>query len=207
MPTDLPILVFGAGGHAKVVVDAILASGPAELVIVDDASRTAGRLLLGIPICVLSDSIGNCTRFHVAIGDNGTRQRKSAEIVVAGLRPFTVVHTEARVSPSATVGEGAFLAACCVLGPDVAVETGVVINHGAVVDHDCAVGEFAHVAPNVTLGGGVMVGRLTMVGAGATVLPGVRIGERCVVGAGAVVRRDVADGATVVGVPAREVRR
>jgi len=207
MPTDALILVFGAGGHAKVVVDAILSSGPAELMVVDDAPKVAGQLLLGIPIGVPSEAIGTCTRFHVAIGDNGTRQRKSAEIVGAGLRPFTVVHAEAKVSRSATVGAGAFLAASCVLGPEVALGTGVVINHGAVVDHDCSVGEFAHIAPNATLGGGVIVGRLSVVGAGATVLPGVRIGERCVIGAGAVVRRDVLDGTTVVGVPAREVSR
>lgn len=83
----------------------------------------------------------------------------------------------------------------------------MIVNHGAVVDHDCVVGEFAHVAPNATLGGGVSVGRLSMVGAGATVLPGTRIGRGCIIGAGAVVRRDVPDGATVVGVPAKAIDR
>jgi len=206
MSTEPPILVVGSGGHAKVVVDAIRSNGAASIVVIDDAPGAQGRMLLGVTVSAPASSTGHQGGFHVAIGDNDARMRKTAELLGA-LSPQAVVHARASVSPSSSIGAGAFLAAGCTLGPDCTVGAGVIVNHGAVVDHDCVVGEFAHVAPNATLGGGVSVGRLSMVGAGATVLPGTRIGRGCIIGAGAVVRRDVPDGATVVGVPAKAIDR
>ena len=206
MSTEPPILVIGSGGHAKVVVDAIRSNGPASIVVIDDAPGAQGRMLLGVPVSAPASATGHQGGFHVAIGDNDSRMRKTAELLGA-LSPRVVVHSRASVSSSSSIGAGAFLAAGCTLGPDCTIGAGVIVNHGAVVDHDCVVGEFAHVAPNATLGGGVSVGRLSMVGAGATVLPGTRIGQRCIIGAGAVVRRDVPDGTTVVGVPAKAIDR
>jgi len=92
------------------------------------------------------------------------------------------------------------------INADAHIGVGVIVNTGAVVEHDCVLGEFAHLAPNATLGGWVQVGDQAMVGLGAAVLPGVRIGARAVVGAGSVVLVDVPAGATVVGNPARVVR-
>jgi len=205
MLTDIHILVVGAGGHGAVVVDAIQSGGLALVAVLDDSPRSAGRTLLGLPVEVPASPVGRSGGFHVAIGDNVARLRKTAEFSGAGMSPVTVVHPRAVSSRSSSIASGAFLAAGCVLGPHCSVGAGAIVNHGAVLDHDCSVGEFSHVAPNATLGGGVQVGRRSLVGAGATVLPGVRIGEGCVVGAGAVVRRDVPDGMIVVGVPAKEI--
>jgi acetyltransferase-like isoleucine patch superfamily enzyme len=83
----------------------------------------------------------------------------------------------------------------------------VIINHGAVVDHDCEVGNFAHIAPNATLGGGVRIGDLALIGAGATILPQTTIGEGAIIGAGAVVVRDVGAGTVCAGVPAVSIER
>ena len=192
MPTERLSLV-GAGGHAKVVLEAVRASHPGMTVCVLDQSPENKRLL-GIAVERLPAALSGAV--HVAIGDNAARERVGQS--VAGL--FTVVHPAAVISPSARVEAGVFAAALCVIGAEARIGRGSIVNHGAIVDHDCSVGEWSHVAPNATLGGGVSVGRGVLIGAGATVLPGVRIGERAIVGAGAVVLADVAAGLTVSGV-------
>ncbi|TAN63279.1 MAG: sugar acetyltransferase, partial [Magnetospirillum sp.] len=94
-----------------------------------------------------------------------------------------------------------------VLQPDVVLGRGVIVNTRAAVDHDCHLADFVHVAPGVTLSGGVQIGESSHIGTGAVVIEGIRIGKGCVVAAGAVVIDDVPDGALVAGVPAKVKRR
>jgi len=196
MPTERLALV-GAGGHAKVVLEAVRASHPGIAVRVLDQS-TEHKSLLGIAVERMPAALSGAV--HIAIGDNAARERIGQSVS----QLFTVIHPAAMISPSAHLEDGVFAAALCVIGPEARVGRGTIVNHGAIVDHDCNVGAWSHIAPNATLGGGVSVGRSVMVGAGASVLPGVRVGDRATVGAGAVVLADVAPGATVTGVHKRK---
>jgi sugar O-acyltransferase (sialic acid O-acetyltransferase NeuD family) len=204
MPTSRVILI-GAGGHAKVVYDALQRSGePIEVEVRDDDERLDGSQLLDCRITTPAGGLEGLTgAVHVAIGDNRARSRVCRQLRQSGTRLWSVIHPEAVVSPHARLGAGVFLAAGAIVAPAAVVGEAVIVNHGAVVDHDCQVGAWAHVAPRATLGGGVRVGEGALVGAAAVVLPGVSIGDWVVIGAGAVVTRDVEDGQTVVGVPAR----
>ncbi len=199
---------MGAGGHARVVLDALALSKPeARVKVYDEAARARGAKLLGRAVHRLSAGRIPEAVVHVAIGDAGVRRRIAMKLEAAGAKLLSILHPAACVAAAARVGPGCFMAAQSVVAPGARLGRGVIVNHGAVVDHDCRVGDWSHVAPHVTLGGGVVVGRAVLVGAGAVVLPGVRIGERAVVGAGAVVTADVAAGSTVAGVPAKRSRR
>lgn len=203
MLTD-SLLLIGASGHAKVVVDALRAADPAFPIAVQDDNRMLdGRLLLGLPIQTPVDwERAPAGSFHVAIGHNESRARCHAAGLAGRRTPHTVIHPAATVSPSAEIGVGSFVAARAVVGPAARVGDGVILNHGSVVDHDCEVGDFTHLAPLAALGGGVKVGRFVLIGAGAVVLPGRTIGDGATVGAGAVVTHDINAGTTVIGVPA-----
>jgi sugar O-acyltransferase (sialic acid O-acetyltransferase NeuD family) len=200
------VYVIGSGGHGKVVVDALLSSAfpAAAIVLTDDNPALAGVRVLGFPVAVpIVDADIAAKAFHVAIGQNGVRQRLFERIQAAGGHARSITHPEAVVSRFAVVGEGAFLAARSIVAPEATIGPGAILNHGCIVDHECRVGAFAHIAPNATLGGCVRVGDRVLVGAGANLLPGVSVGDDAVIGAGAVVTSDVAVGATVCGVPAR----
>lgn len=197
--------LLGAGGHALVVLEALLAGQPHCTVgIRDDNPAQRGMTLLGRPI--LTPCIDDCLRgvdVHVTIGDNDARMRVARAALASGARLRVIVHPRASVSPTARLGGGIFIAAQAVVGPEALLGDGVIINHGAIVDHDCHIGEWAHVAPRAVLGGGVRIGFGALLGSGCVVLPGLQIGAEAIVGAGAVVTRAVPAGHMVKGVPAR----
>jgi sugar O-acyltransferase (sialic acid O-acetyltransferase NeuD family) len=210
MPTKAAIFLFGAGGHAKVVFEALHTSAEdcARLNVVDDNPDLVGKEFFGIPV-QSGDVCGrlDCFIFHVAIGDNHVRRVVFERLRGGGGTPLTVVHQYAQVSTYSRVAEGCFLAAGCIVAPASTIGCGTVVNHAAVLDHDCQVGAYSHIAPNATLGGYVRVGEGVLVGAAAVVLPGVTVGDGCTIGAGAVVITDVPAGTTVVGVPGRLLQK
>ena len=199
------IHLIGAGGHAKVVLDALLAGGTdlAAIGIRDGRPEMQGRDLLGAMIDTpeLAQHLSG-QDVHVAIGAAPDRAKLLDSAVALGARPASVVHPSARLSRFATVGEGSFIAAQAIVGPSARIGRGVIVNHGAVVDHDCIVGDFCHIAPNASLGGGVQLGHRVLIGAGAVVLPGVSVGDGAVIGAGAVVIRNMPANVEWVGIPA-----
>lgn len=203
MPTEL-ILLIGAGGHAKVVFDALgLVHPESKIQVLDDVKHFDGKLFFDLRVAspVRFESVG--LHYHVAIGNNAVRRRLFSLADKAAAIALAVVHPAATVSRYASLADGCFVAAAAVVGPAVTLGLGGIVNHAATIDHDCIIGKFSHIAPGATLCGGVVVGDEVLVGAGAVILPGIRIGSGAIIGAGAVVHRDVPPSAVVKGVPAR----
>jgi sugar O-acyltransferase (sialic acid O-acetyltransferase NeuD family) len=203
------VVVYGAGGHGKVVADVLLAGRRYQVLgfIDDDASR-AGTAILGLPVLGTAawlEREGRLASIAVALGVGANEARRAvAERCVEWGTPLIVaVHPRAVVAPSARLGAGTVVMAGAVINPDARVGRGTIVNTGAVVEHDVVVGDWAHLSPNATTGGTARIGASVHLGLGSVVLPGVSVGEGAVVGAGAVVVRDVPRGVTVVGVPAR----
>jgi UDP-perosamine 4-acetyltransferase len=205
------IIIIGAGGHARVCLDALRDDPRIE---VTGAVSRDGTGVDGLGVPLLGDESdleklaesGQITTFCVAIGSNLDRERLCRIVTQSGWVLTQAISGSAHVSPSAVVGVGCHLLPGAVVNAATSLGTGVIVNTNASVDHDCAVGDFVHVAPGAVIGGGVTVGERTLIGLGASVLPGVSIGADAVIGGGAVVIRDVLPGTTVVGNPARSIR-
>jgi len=200
------LVIYGAGGHAKVVLDAARRAGWDVARVLDDAPRVGQ--ILGVSVAAATPTevaavAGAGLRAIVGIGDNRARERIAAGLAAAGVEFATVVHPSAVVGESVVLEPGAFLAAGAIVNPDSRIGAHSIVNTGASVDHDCVVGPFVHLGPGVHLCGGVTVGIGTLVGVGACATPYVGIGEWAVVGAGAAVVGAVGPGEQVVGVPAR----
>jgi len=204
------VLLIGAGGHAKVCLEALLDMGETDVV---GALSTDGSAISGlqIPVLGVESDLEKLTLRHdvttlcVAIGNNILRQEITQRLTESGHSVTQAVSRFAMVSNTASIGAGAQLLAGSVVNASSEIGDGVIVNTNAAIDHDCQVGEYAHIAPGVAIGGGVAIGDTAFVGLGARVIPGVTVGVGAIVGAGAVVISDVPDGATVVGVPARQI--
>lgn len=211
------LLVWGGGGHGKVVADAARAAGwrvagfvdrdPALVgrvvepggarVVLDEAALRA--LLAAGRLCEQAEAVA------VAVGDNRTRLSLLAEVGDAAAP--AIVHPAAILSPHVSLGAGSVVFARVAVNPDARAGAGVILNTGCVVEHDCELGDGVHVSPGAVLAGAVRVDARAWVGAGATVIQEIHIGADAIVGAGAVVVRDVPAGAVVVGNPARPLQR
>lgn len=202
------VLVVGAGGHARVCIEALADSG---YEVVGCVSRD-GTGVNGLPCPVLGNDVdleviatrAGATHVFVGVGDNLTRERITARCRANGMTPVNAISRFAMVSPAAELGSGVAVLAGAVVNSSAIIADGAIVNTRASVDHDVYVGPFAHVAVGVALAGGVTVGERALLGVGSCVVPLARIGADAVVGAGAAVVGDVAPGVTVVGVPARE---
>jgi len=202
---------LGAGGHAKSVLDALLAANSAHVRGLLDAGDGGSAELLGVPV-VGDDSLlpglaeRGATHFFVGLGSVGdaSQRRRLFELGCrAGLEPLTIVHPAASVSSSAALAAGAVVLAGAVVGPHARIGPNAIVNSGAIVEHDARVGAHAHVAVRATLAGGVRVGQGAHIGAAAVVLQGLTVGEGALVAAGALVIDPVEQGEVVMGVPAR----
>lgn len=204
MPIDI-VHVLGAGGHGRVVIDALQLLGHpiSALRVRDDRRDLYGTSMMGCSIEVPTlPPEGLAGRVHVAVGTGSVRQRILENSGLPTDRWLTVIHPRACVAASASLGPATLVTALAVVGPCAQVGAGVIVNHGAVIDHDCYVGAYTHIAPCASLGGGVRIGARVLIGTGARILPGVSIGDDAVIGAGAVVLTDVPPGQTWTGVPA-----
>jgi sugar O-acyltransferase (sialic acid O-acetyltransferase NeuD family) len=206
----VPILGYGAGGHARSLLETLRAQGRFDVVaLADDDPALAGTTVLGVPVVTgppeewLARGVE-----HAFVGIGGVescegRRRAFARLADAGFALPEVVHATAAVSPWTVLGRGVQVLALAVVNAAAALGDGAIVNTGAIVEHDCVVGRAAHVGPRAVLGGHVTVGDGTHVGMGATVVEGTHLGAGAFVAAGAVVIADVAGGARVAGVPAR----
>jgi UDP-perosamine 4-acetyltransferase len=142
----------------------------------------------------------------IAIGDNRVRASYARLVMDAKLELINAIHPSATVSPSAVLGKNIVVAARATICTEAKIGDSVIANTGCVIDHECEVGESSHICPGALLAGRVRVGAGAFIGIGATILPCLSVGSHAIIGAGATVIRDVADGATVVGTPARVIK-
>ncbi|MDE6207422.1 MAG: acetyltransferase [Muribaculaceae bacterium] len=189
--------LFGASGHAKVIIDIIEAAGNSVGVLYDDAPYCRG--LCGRPVLKAADTTVTGPMI-ISIGSNRVRKMISERYPL----PYVnAIHPTAIISRTAHIGAGTVVMHGATIQSDSSIGRHCIINTGASVDHECRIGDYVHISPHATLCGNVHVGEGSWIGAGATVVPGIKIGRWCTIGAGAVVIRDIPDGATAYGNPAK----
>jgi sugar O-acyltransferase (sialic acid O-acetyltransferase NeuD family) len=207
------IIVYGASGHAKVLLDILERMGEYEIVgLIDDNPALAGQEVLGHRVLggeeILSEvkalGVEACI---VGIGDNKIRGALAIRLVKHGLELISAIHPSACISRGVQIGPGCAIMANAVVNADSLLGANAIVNSVALVGHDNAIGDSVHVSSGVRLGGGVKIGAYSLVGIGAVVIPNVTIGENVSVGAGSVVTKDLPDGIVAAGVPARVISR
>jgi sugar O-acyltransferase (sialic acid O-acetyltransferase NeuD family) len=213
MTSKLPVIILGAGGHAKVLIDALRLQSIEILGIVEADSTSKGHVLMGVPIVGNDDDVMNFSSNHIRLvnGIGSTRVGSIRRYIFEsfkdkGYQFQNVIHPSAIIAGDVELSEGVQVMAGAVIQTGCKVGANSIINTRASVDHDCLIGKHVHIAPGATLSGGVIVGGDSHVGSCAVIIQGLQVGSRCLVAAGAVVIRHVPDEMSIAGVPARKIK-
>jgi UDP-perosamine 4-acetyltransferase len=200
MPAD--VIVIGAGGHARVVIDALQRSGVTVLGVCDPTLSSGSAGPLGVP-CLGSDAaLESYDRSAVllvngigSIGDPALRITVYQRMTAAGWKFYSLVHPKAVIGTECTIASGAQIMAGAILQPGTHVGENAIVNTAASIDHDCRIGDHAHIAPGAVLCGNVVIGTGAHIGSGAVIVQGLTVGAHALIGAGVTVTRPVAEDA------------
>ncbi|MDL2224154.1 acetyltransferase [Bacteroidales bacterium OttesenSCG-928-M06] len=192
--------LYGAGGHAKVVIDILMENNiPLEGIYDDNQiSDYFNQYNLVHDMQILQDQA-----WLISIGNNVCRKKISS---LYSALWTSVISQQSYLSRSVSIGSGTVVMKGVSVNADSVIGDHVILNTNSSIDHDCIVEDFVHISPNVALSGGVRVGEGSHLGIGTCVIPGIEIGKWAVVGAGTVVIKNVPDYAVVVGNPGRIVK-
>lgn len=200
------LVIFGAGGHGKVVAD-IASNYYEEILFFVDKVEDSCKCL-EYPVSDdknLMKQYFDDSDFFVAIGNAKIRAEKIRKFLKQGVKIATLIHPSAIVGESVTIGKGTVIMAGTILNAECKIGDGCIINTAASVDHDCQISDYVHISVGAHVCGTVMVSENTWIGAGATVSNNVNICADCMIGAGAVVIKNIEEPGTYVGVPARKI--
>lgn len=202
---DKGVIIIGAGGHAKVVISTLIASGIKVNKIFDDNPDKWGSCIFDIEITgpLSKIDIHSTELALTAIGDN--KVRKDIVSRFRHLHWITVVHPSAYVDPTVFLGNGTIVFANAVIQPDTFIGDHCIINTSATIDHDCRIGNYVHISPGVNLAGDVQLEDGVFCGIGGKIINGMTIGTWATIGAGAVVINGLPGYSLAVGVPAKVI--
>ncbi len=206
-------ILIGGGGHAKVLIDVL--KGNRYNIVGYSALKPSHEGAFGIlsflgPDSSLEEYDHPDILWVNGVGSVGDPSRRKGiyEQWTGRGRVFpSVIHPNAYVAEDTAIASGAQIMAGAIIQPAVSIGDNCIINTRSSIDHDSFIGNHVHISPGAVLCGNVHIEDEAHVGAGAIIKQGIRVGKGSIVGAGAVVVNDVRPGATVVGVPAREVSR
>lgn len=207
-----PLLIVGAGGHARVVADIAALCGYDVIGFTDDVNverrgaAFCGAVVLGGGEQLAITAAGGVRHAVVAIGDCDARLTLADRVWNEGLELVALCHPGATVARDCAIGPGTVLMAGAIVNPGAAIGANVIVNTAASVDHECRIADGVHIGPGARLGGRVEVERGAWLGIGSVIKDGVRIGARTIVGAGSLVLRDLPSGVVAFGSPAGIVR-
>ena len=208
----MDVVLIGAGGHGRVVLDILRTAGVHRPIgFLDADPQLTGQEVGGLPVLGQVNllpklKVQKVKGAIISIGDNHPRLQYFRKISEGGFEMVNAIHPASSVSQTARLGRNVVVAAGAVICTDVNIQDCVIVNTSSVIDHECQIGRAVHICPSATLAGRVSVGDEAFIGLGCNIIQCLKIGSRATVGAGAVVIDDVPEGATVVGVPARVIK-
>ena len=201
------LILIGAGGHAKSVADSINKS-EYELSGFIDSNKKGTHM--GLPILGAEiEDIPNYEKYSyfVSIGDVEYRKLWFDRIRERGLSIINIIDSSAIISSSAKMGIRNFVGKMAVINADAEIGNNNVINTKALIEHECKVGDHNHLSTNSVINGNVIVGNSVFLGSSSVCNGQLKIGSNAIIGSGSVIIKNIPEKVTVVGVPARVIKR
>ena len=205
MPNET-VFVLGAGGHGKVVIDALRTiSQSVDVQLFDNSPDVETMMGIVVQEGYPWESSEAVTRVHIAVGSNQQRRRLTQLAMDRGLVFETVIHPTAYVGAGVSIGAGCFIGPQAVINTDAFVGPGTIVNSGAIVEHDCKIGAFSHIAPGAALAGSSVMGENCFLGSNAVLKEGIKVSPNVVIGATSYVNQNIFEEGTFIGSPAKSL--
>lgn len=209
------IIIIGASGHAKVIIDIVEKENKYIIIGLLDKFKEAGEEILGYKIIGKEEDISDLIVKHnlaggiIAVGDNWTRKEIYEEIksIAPNFTFVKTIHPNAQIAKNVQIGDGTVIMAGAIINTNSIIKNHCILNTNSSLDHDCFMDDFSSLAPNATIGGNVKIGQFSAVSLGANVIHRITIKEHAVIGAGSVVLKDVPEFCIVYGIPAKIIRK
>jgi sugar O-acyltransferase (sialic acid O-acetyltransferase NeuD family) len=208
--SDKEHIILGYSGHGIVVAEAAVLQGLNLKYYADAQAKALNPFKLEFAEDDTSETFAfwnSKFKFILGVGNNQIRARLAKSILDKGLGLATVIHPDSSISLLSNIGQGTFVARGVMVNPLCEIGSNVILNTGSSIDHECVIHDNVHIAPNAVLAGNVTVENGVFIGANAVVKQGVMIGGNAIIGAGAVIVKDVLPNTTMIGNPAKELRK
>jgi len=207
------IVLLGAGGHCKVIIDIIRSKNEYEIIGITSKDKAESKIY-DIPVIGNDDLLKSCFASGVkyafiTLGGLGNIQVRNKLFDMAkeiGFKIPILIHDQTVVSPHASIGEGTCVMPGVIINSGTSIGKNCIINSGAVIEHECVIGDNIHISPNVSIAGGVKIGNNTHIGIGSTIIQSLCIGSNVTIGAGAVVINNIKSDVVAVGIPAKIIK-
>lgn len=208
------VLIFGASGHGKMVVDIFEKEGKYTILGFLDTYKDIGEDIAGYKIIGREEDLPSLLsqypgcKVFVAIGDNWTRKKivDSLRTIAPDVEFATGIHPSVQIGKGVRIGKGVVIGAGAIVDVEANIEDFVIIGKLAIVNHESTVLDFSSLGPAAVIGGNVSIGEFSAIAMGATIKHGVSVGNHTVIGAAALLMHDCGDNLVMYGVPAKEIR-
>lgn len=209
------LLLIGAGGHCKVVLDTLIYNKEYEVSGIIDLKDSVGSRVFGVPVIGVDLDLprlrrSGIKRCFIAVGSIGSPQPRIRLYNIAKKSGYifpNLISPHAKVSCRAILGEGNYIAPGAIINAGAEIGNQCIINTGVIIEHDCKIGDFVHISPGSVLSGGVVVGCGSHVGTGSIIIHNVRIGAGTIIGAGSVVTKNISKDKIAYGNPCKERKK
>jgi len=204
------LIVIGAGGHARIVIDTAEDIGYKIYGIIDIYYKGQEEIILNYPVLgdfsFLNDLDPNKFILALSIGDNSERATYFKKSLKSDFQVATIIHPTAIVSKNAEIDSGVFIGSGAIINAKAKIGKNTIVNTGAIIEHEVEIGNHSHIGPGSRIAGRVRIGEQTFVGIGTSIIDKITIGEKVIIGVGSVILNDIEPNSTVVGIPGKKIK-
>ena len=208
------IVIIGASGHAKVIIDIIEKRNEYQIIGLIDSYKEANQKLMGYTILGKEDLIPklmekqNIIGGVIAIGDNWSRHtvRDVIKTMAPKFKFLPAIHPNAILCNNLKIEPGVVIMAGAIVNSESKIEEFCILNTNSSLGHDSIMGSFSSLAPNSTIGGHVTIGEFSAVSIGATIVQDIKIGMHTIIGASSLVLKDIGNNILAYGIPAIKIK-
>jgi sugar O-acyltransferase (sialic acid O-acetyltransferase NeuD family) len=204
------LIVVGAGGHARILMDTAEDAGYTIYGIIDIHYDGQEERILNYPVLgdfsLLNGFDPEKFILALAIGDNSKRATYFNKSHTHDFQIATIIHPTAIVSKNAELDTGVFIGSGAIINAKAKIGKNTIVNTGAIIEHEVDIGNHAHIGPGSRIAGRVRIGDQTFVGIGTSIIDKICVGDNVIIGAGSVILNDIEPDSTVVGVPGKKIK-